>query len=291
MVLTEWLSALDDSELQHLGELARAGRVVPGTSAAVLRSYDAPTTWATPLAALGAAGWTASMFADALAATTAARSRSGSARTSVVSTRPQAAGPEVVDTSVAVRRLFTQAKHEVVLAGFRVTEREMLEPLRRPAGRELSIRLFVDLDPGVDVLGRKQTTANAETWPQFWWPAFTEQVWPMFMDPPAAWFAPSTLAADGGGEWRSMHVKTVVVDRRWWFVTSANFTRRGHHRNLELGALIDDPQRAEEVVRCFDEWVAAGVFVGFSGAPVGISPASVADHPHASLPLPPRDTR
>ena len=267
MVLTDWLSELSDGELRHLAELARAGRVVPGTPTAVLRSYDAPDSWAQPLAALASAGWAPASFVDAVAAVAAARARVGGTSTSVVSTRPQVAGPEVVDTSVAVRRLFTQAKREVVLAGFRVTERDMLEPLRRPTGRELSIRLFVDLDPAVDVLGRKQVAANAETWPRQWWPAFLEQVWPTFLDAPAAWFAPSTLLPDSDGEWRSMHVKTVVVDRRWWFVTSANFTRRGHHRNLELGALIDDPERAAEVVRCFDEWVAAGVCVGFAPDP------------------------
>jgi len=265
--LNDWLAGLDDGEMRHLAELARAGRVVPGTPAAVLRSYDAPSDWAEALQAFEGAGWTRAHFAEAVAAVAAARARTGEARASVVSTRPRIAGPDVVDTAVAVRRLFTQAQHEVLLAGFRVTERDMLEPLRRPAGRELSVRLFVDLDPGVDVLGRKQVPAMSESWPQLWWPAFIEQVWPLFMDAPAAWFAPSTLAPDGDGEWRSMHVKTVVVDRRWWFVTSANFTRRGHHRNLELGALIEDPGRAEEVVRCFDEWVAAGVFVGFPKSP------------------------
>jgi phosphatidylserine/phosphatidylglycerophosphate/cardiolipin synthase-like enzyme len=38
-----------------------------------------------------------------------------------------------------------------------------------------------------------------------------------------------------------MHAKSVVVDRRWWFVTSANFTRRGHERNIGVGTLIEDP--------------------------------------------------
>lgn len=264
MVLSDWLSTLDDGDLAQLVQLARAGRVAPGTPAAVLRSYDLPDSWSAPLATLAGAGWAPAIFVDAVAAVAAARARHPGTSTSVVSTRPHVVGPEVVDTSVAVRRLLTQARREVVLAGFRVTERDMLEPLRRPAGRELSVRLFVDLDPAVDVLGKKQASANAETWPQLWWPAFLEQVWPLFLDAPAAWFAPSTLLPDVSGDWRSMHVKTVVVDRRWWFVTSANFTRRGHHRNLELGALIDDPERAEEVVRCFDEWVAAGVFVGFA---------------------------
>jgi phosphatidylserine/phosphatidylglycerophosphate/cardiolipin synthase-like enzyme len=51
-----------------------------------------------------------------------------------------------------------------------------------------------------------------------------------------------------------------VVDRRLWFVTSANFTKRGHTRNMEMGALIEDPERASEVVAVFEEWAGAGVF-------------------------------
>ena len=58
-----------------------------------------------------------------------------------------------------------------------------------------------------------------------------------------------------------MHAKSVVVDRRFWFVTSANFTRRGHERNVEVGALIEDPALAVEAVRVFESWAGAGVFV------------------------------
>lgn len=261
MELTAWLAQLDDAGLDLLDRMLRSGRVGPGSGEALLRSYDLPVDWASGLATLERAGWTRSLLADAVGAVAETRRRAAPARTALVCTRPTADGPELIDTSVVVRQLFRQAEREVLIAGFRVTEREMLEPLRREAWRPLDVRLFVDLDPSIDALGRKQPRAPVDTWPQAWLGQFLEAVWPVHMEPPRAWYAPSTLALNDAGEWRSMHVKCVVVDRRRWFVTSANFTQRGHFRNIELGALIDDPARAEEVIACFERWIADGVFL------------------------------
>ena len=44
-----------------------------------------------------------------------------------------------VDTAVVMRRLFRQAKREVLIAGFRVTDRALLENLRRPEARKLDV--------------------------------------------------------------------------------------------------------------------------------------------------------
>lgn len=266
MELSAWLSGLALGELHLLARMLATGRVHPGAGAPLLRSYALPDAWTEPLASLARAGWTSGLLHAAVAAVAAERQRGQPAsQSAIVCTRPTADGPELVDTSVVVRQLFRQAEREVLIAGFRVTEREMLEPLRREAWCALDVRLFVDLDPCVDVFGRKQIRVAPEIWPNTWFGEFLDRVWPANLDAPRAWYAPSTLAPDAGGEWRSMHVKTVVIDRRLWFVTSANFTQRGHYRNIELGALIDDPVRAAAVVECFDRWVEDGVFVGVPG--------------------------
>lgn len=261
MELTTWLRDLPLDELERLARVLRAGRIGPGADVSVLRSYGLPVHWADPLSELARKGWTTDMLGDAVAAVAAARRGASRTATSLVCTRPGHEGPDLVDTSVVVRQLFRQAEREVLIAGFRVTEREMLEPLRREAWRPLDVRLFVDLDPCIDALGRKQPRAPTDTWPRAWQTQFLDQVWPVHMDPPRAWYAPSTLVPNEAGEWRSMHVKCVVVDRRLWFVTSANFTQRGHFRNIELGALIEDRVGAEEVIGCFERWVGDGVFV------------------------------
>lgn len=41
--------------------------------------------------------------------------------------------------------------------------------------------------------------------------------------------------------WVSLHAKCIVVDERRALVGSANFTDRGQTRNLEVGALVEDP--------------------------------------------------
>jgi phosphatidylserine/phosphatidylglycerophosphate/cardiolipin synthase-like enzyme len=42
------------------------------------------------------------------------------------------------------------------------------------------------------------------------------------------------------GVFASLHAKCVVVDGRWVFATSANFTNRGQSRNVEVGLLVED---------------------------------------------------
>ena len=50
-----------------------------------------------------------------------------------------------------------------------------------------------------------------------------------------------------GPPYCSMHAKCVAVDRRWAFISSANFTQRGQERNIEAGVLIDDAEFAEHL--------------------------------------------
>lgn len=260
MALSAGLASLGDAELERLREALRVGRLHPALSAAELRARGLPEAAGALLAELGARGWSVEVLGELVELALAERSRAKSRRTEVVCTRPRVGAVEVLDTSVAVRRLFLRAEREVLIAGFRVTEREQLEPLRRRAGKELDLRLFVDIDPAMSATGARQAPVSPERAPGRWCSQFLAEVWPEDMDPPRVWYAPSTLAPDARGEWSSMHVKSVVIDRREWFVSSANFTRRGHGRNIELGALITDPERAAEVVSVFEQWIGAGVF-------------------------------
>lgn len=251
--LSEQVAAMDDGELERLAEALRVGRLRPGLAPDVLDALGMPPRWA----ALAGAG-------ELVALAQLERARARGRRVELVCTRPRAGGGALLDTAVAVRRLFSQAEREVLIAGFRITEREQLVALERRAGRELDVRLFVDIDPAVSATGARQApSADA---PARWWRQFQAEVWPETLPPPRAWFAPQTLGPDTDGAWSSMHAKCVVVDRRVWFLSSANFTRRAQTRNLELGAWIEDPARANEVVELFEQWVGAGVFVPVPGA-------------------------
>lgn len=259
----DWLADLSLAELERLARALDAQRVRPGVTVAELRQARLPEGWCEPLTALETEGWKSSTLGQAVWAVHHERKRAQSSTPRVVSTQPGVSETGFVDTGVVLRRLFQQAEREVLLAGFRVTDREMLEGLKRPDARRLDVRLFVDLTSEVAPNGRNwPEPPSRERLPARWWQGFLEEIWPEAMDAPKAWYSPLTVQPGPEG-WRSMHIKTVVIDRTQWFVTSANFTTRGRDRNFELGTLISDAKTAEAVLRHFEGMVQSGVFVEF----------------------------
>jgi phosphatidylserine/phosphatidylglycerophosphate/cardiolipin synthase-like enzyme len=232
-------------------------RVRPGDGALILRSVSLPVAWAEGLAALKE--WPLPHLLEVIRARRAEAARLRPPPIEVVRTQPVQPGLEGLDTATVLRRLFSQAREEVWIAGFRLTEPELFRPLVR-AGKPLRVRLLVEIDLEVDVFGRSQPRQSAQTWPARWHRLFLEQIWLEELPPPEILYAPSTLYVPGAVP-RSMHAKTVLVDRRRWLVTSANFTDRGQSRNFELGALMEDSSAAAEVVRWVEEGIGAGFFI------------------------------
>ena len=261
MDLSAWLAERTDEELRILGQSLRTGRVEPGCSEAMLSAARLPTEWAGALGELGAHGWTAPLLGATVGAV--ADARQGERRTpiQVVSTQPGVAESGFRSTASVLRQLFKRARREVLLAGYRLTSKELLAELWRRPTQALDVRLFLHLDPGLDVFGRKQPwPSDVEAYPAEWWGQFLAEMWPEGAQPPRGWYSPATLRPGEDG-WRSMHVKCAVVDRRWWFVSSANFTDRALDRNFELGVEVDDEDVAERVIRHFEGLERAGVFV------------------------------
>lgn len=251
-----WLRSLDSAQLKLLVQLAQTGVLSGPVSVTKLRSYQAPEVWADYLQPLSQ--WPSEHWVAAIELLLEERAAQG--RVDVVWTKPQAQTLGTLETAVALHQLFVNARKEVLLAGFRVTEQEQLTPLVRRPSETLAVELFVDLDPCQDALGKKRRPVKGEDWPRLWYQQFIEQVWPLDATPPKIWYAPAMLQPDAQGRWASMHVKSVVVDQRYWWVGSANFTQRGHQRNLELGALVDDAATATQVVQCFRTWIGQGLF-------------------------------
>jgi len=85
----------------------------------------------------------------------------------------------------------------------------------------------------------------------------------------------ATLGADilcwdkPGGIQASMHAKGVVADRKHCLITSANLTGRALTQNVELGALINDPTLAEEIVQHFERLKDGGWLREFGGGEMG----------------------
>ena len=257
----DWLNGLTTPDLRRLGEALAMGFISPRCDAALLRYHRLPAEWATSLEVLRAGGWRAETLAQATTWMLREREKAERSRVHLVSTQPGIADDGFIDTAVVLRQLFEQAEHDVLVAGYRVTSRDVLEHLRRKHAKRLDIRLYCDLDPGIDVHGkRRPARLPVEGYPLRWWAEFLDEIWPQAMDPPAGYYCPVNLEPGGYG-WNLMHVKTVVVDRERWFVTSANLSFSGQFRNMELGVVLDDPSTAKRVVGHFEKLVADGVFV------------------------------
>lgn len=144
----------------------------------------------------------------------------------LVWTGPDQRSSAARDTAVVLTDLFERAREQVLLAGFAFDHAdEVLRPLWEARKRGVEVRLFVDTKAG---------------------DAFHTSNWPFGPPLPEVFVfrAPT-------GVFASLHAKCVVVDHRWCFVTSANFTNRGQSRNLEVGVLLDDPELAQRLAGQF----------------------------------------
>jgi len=171
-------------------------------------------------------------------------------RVDLVWTGPEARGATARDTAVVVRELFSHARESVLLGGFAFDHGEdLLAPLHA-AMTEYGVEalFFLNLDRGDD------PTRAIDT--------FLVKNWPFGKPHPAIYYDPRTHSPDSLA---SLHAKCLVVDRRHALVTSANFTDRGHSRNIEAGVLIDDSAFATQLERQWRGLIQAGLVKRYRG--------------------------
>lgn len=179
------------------------------------------------------------------------RARPPATRVSLVWTGPETRASAARDTAVVVRELFEGARWHVLVAGYSFEKGEaILAPLYE-AMRDRGVRaeMFVHLPEAsaVPVDPEWYLKAQAAAWRTGHWP-FGEPAPTLYVDPRAA--VPKSYA--------SLHAKCIVVDGQRALVGSANFTDRGHARNIEAGVLVEDARFAEELVRQFHDAVGRG---------------------------------
>jgi phosphatidylserine/phosphatidylglycerophosphate/cardiolipin synthase-like enzyme len=150
------------------------------------------------------------------------------------------------DTKVVLDELFSRAERHVLIATFVIYDgvRVFLKLTERLRQRpELRVDMYVNLpsDNGID----SEEEAEATRFKDF----FAQRHWPPDVRLPAIYYDPETRRR--GSERTSLHAKCVVVDERWAFVTSANFTEAAQERNIEVGVLLDHPKIAEAIVGRF----------------------------------------
>jgi hypothetical protein len=150
------------------------------------------------------------------------------------------------DTQQVVAQLFGGAERRVMIAGFAFHEADRIfEPLHaRAAQLGLELELFLHFDG---------TGRNEDMTPV----AFLQKSWPWRDVTPRLYYDVRAETGRGGS---SMHAKCIIVDDREVLITSANFTTRAQHDNIELGVLIRDESFAARVSGQWRALVAHGLF-------------------------------
>jgi hypothetical protein len=256
---------LSRSRLEALADALAAGRLAaPFTTVAVQRvapGSDAATV-AAELDRLGASGMRAMELAyllRALAHERAAGQRIAD-RIELVWSGPEHASSASRDTGVVVRELFSAAGSTVRIAGFAVYNgRSVFDALasNMATNPSLSVRLFVNIPrPHLD-------TRSAGAIVRAYVTSFIQNEWPGERLP-ELYYDPRALSTEPGPR-ASLHAKCIVVDRRWSFITSANFTEAAQDRNIEAGVLVDDPHLAAAVESQLDNLISSGAVRVVSG--------------------------
>ncbi|MCC7541103.1 MAG: phospholipase [Deltaproteobacteria bacterium] len=153
------------------------------------------------------------------------------------------------DTRVVLDGLFARAEHHVLISTFVVYNgRAVFSALgkRLREHPDLHVDLYMNIPErnGVYV----ETSAYLDE--------FAREHWPEGAPLPAIYYDPEVLS--GAARRTTLHAKCVVVDERWAFVTSANFTEAAQERNIEAGVLLDHPRIAEALAGRFRALQEAG---------------------------------
>ncbi|MCA9852228.1 MAG: hypothetical protein KC482_01285 [Dehalococcoidia bacterium] len=169
----------------------------------------------------------------------------GSPQVEVCWTGPDAEGPLVTPTALAVRNLIESCHDvgEILLVGYSFAVpkgsfmEEVVDLLEEASRRRARIRVVLHQDDAGD---------NQRRLREHW-------------DPTAR--RPDIYTWDPPPEhpYTKLHAKCLVVDKLQMLVTSANFTFHGLESNIELGLLVRNQPLATAVHRRFEHLIANGV--------------------------------
>lgn len=169
---------------------------------------------------------------------------------------PDLEGEFVRDTRVVVHELFRKARMQVFVSTYALYQgQDLFAPLHETwlAHSELKVTLFLDITRGDKDLPTKALLAHARE-------KFQKEHWP-WEPRPEVYYDPRSLEPLGSPKRACLHAKTVVVDGRDVFVTSANLTEAAQQRNIEVGLLMKSPRVAKQVTEHFQALLKQGLLV------------------------------
>lgn len=131
--------------------------------------------------------------------------------TELAVTAPPSTSSTARPTLFVIREMIESAQREVLLVGYRITNKEILQMLWTASKRGIKVVLVCD---------RKDGDAKS-----------IRQSWPAAV--PAPTIHEDITLPDG--DYKKMHIKALVVDSTQLLVSSANFTQLGMDGNIEFG--------------------------------------------------------
>lgn len=175
----------------------------------------------------------------------------GPATSSVVWTGPEVHLSPVRPTTAAVLEVLQAARKSVLIAGYEFDHGAVLFEALSAAMREHGVKVSVYLD-----IRRASTkNTNMDAYLAIQAHNFVYENWPFGEPLPDLYYFPAGAEA---GSYKSLHAKCIVVDGETVLVGSANFTRRGHERNIEVGVCTKDAKLAKTLSEQFERLVEAG---------------------------------
>ena len=168
----------------------------------------------------------------------------------LVTTGPEAPGMTNRDTAVVVRNLFSKARESVLVVGYAVFQgQQVFSELaaRMDANPALAVRVHLDIR-------RDKDTSLESVIVKRFINRFKTSQWPTGSRLPEIYYDPRSVDTDPSKR-ASLHAKCIVVDREEVFISSANFTERAQHRNIEVGLRISSTQLANQLTSHFSKLV------------------------------------
>jgi len=244
----DWLDEASPADLEALAQCILDGRVPSLTSDAAILHAGFDEGAVTFLHELGSADSAAVAWALRRISRERRAADDRHARVAQLVWSGDAHDDEAIrDTRVVLDDLFRRAERHVLLATYVIYDG--LAVFRALAARmravpSLSVDLYVNLfsKTGGQEDEQRDVAEFVDT--------FRRQHWPSDVRLPNIYFDPETRKL--GHERYSLHAKCVVVDDRWAFVTSANFTEAAQERNIEVGVVLDHPRIALSLVARFE---------------------------------------
>lgn len=159
-------------------------------------------------------------------------------------------------TSVVVRELFRKARKSVLLGACYITDGENIFKQLHTVMRDHGVQatMCLDLNPNSKGHSSHSPQSQARKAAQ----EFLRQNWPFGSPLPKLYYDPRSFDPDAQS---LLHAKCVVVDGRISLVTSANFTRSGQKRNLEVGVQIENEHFSQHLEAQFQSLISSGELV------------------------------